>query len=72
MSKAGGVPNAWDDDDWEAQADRIERKEAKEPQVAPQPSVSRQERMQQHAEANRKLWESAYGDASQLSPDKLP
>ncbi|PTB67273.1 hypothetical protein BBK36DRAFT_1196051 [Trichoderma citrinoviride] len=63
MSKASGIPNAWDDDDWEAQADRerTERKNAKEPQqVAPQQtSMSRQERLQQHAEANRKLWESA-------------
>ena len=66
MSKASGIPNAWDDDDWEAQADRerTERKNAKEPQqVAPQQaSMSRQERLQQHAEANRKLWESAYAD----------
>ncbi|KAH6610465.1 hypothetical protein Trco_000485 [Trichoderma cornu-damae] len=59
MSKAGGVPNAWDDDDWEAQADRIESKDKQLPQVSPQPSLSRRERMQQHAEANRKLWESA-------------
>lgn len=58
MSKAGGVPNAWDDDDWEAQADRIETKESQ--QAGPAQLLSRQERMQQHAEANRKLWESAY------------
>jgi hypothetical protein len=59
MNRAGGVPvpDAWDDD-WEAQADRLDRKE---PQAVPQPNLSRQERMQQHAEANRKLWESAYG-----------
>ncbi|KAL7821705.1 hypothetical protein V8C44DRAFT_363041 [Trichoderma aethiopicum] len=57
MSRSGGIPNAWDDD-WESLADR-ERKIAKEPQVAPQPIMSRQERLQQHAEANRKLWESA-------------
>ncbi|PNP53695.1 hypothetical protein THARTR1_05819 [Trichoderma harzianum] len=60
MSRAGGVPDAWDDD-WEAQADQLDRKDTKEPQAVPQPSLSRQERMQQHAEANRKLWESAYG-----------
>ncbi|KAK4074748.1 uncharacterized protein Triagg1_4897 [Trichoderma aggressivum f. europaeum] len=59
MSRAGGVPDAWDDD-WEAQADRLDRKDTKEPQAVPQPSLNRQERMQQHAEANRKLWESAY------------
>ncbi|GFP53872.1 hypothetical protein TASIC1_0003025000 [Trichoderma asperellum] len=56
MSRAGGVPNAWDDDDWETQADRSENKET---QAAPQPNLSRQERLQQHAEANRRLWESA-------------
>ncbi|RFU73840.1 hypothetical protein TARUN_8418 [Trichoderma arundinaceum] len=59
MSKAGGVPDVWDDDDWEAQADRLESKEKQLSQAAPQPNLSRQERMQQHAEANRKLWESA-------------
>ncbi|KAL7798527.1 hypothetical protein V8C37DRAFT_207270 [Trichoderma ceciliae] len=59
MSKAGGVPNAWDDEDWEAEADRIESKEKQLPQGAQIPNLSRQERMQQHAEANRKLWESA-------------
>ncbi|UKZ55012.1 hypothetical protein TrVGV298_008828 [Trichoderma virens] len=59
MSRAGGVPNVWDDDDWEALADRIDRKDTKEPQAVAQPNLTRQERMQQHAEANRKLWESA-------------
>lgn len=58
MSRAGGVPNAWDDDDWEAQADTSDSKQS---QAAPQPNLSRQQRMQQHAEANRRLWESAYG-----------
>ncbi|KAL7923972.1 hypothetical protein ACQKWADRAFT_33030 [Trichoderma austrokoningii] len=57
MSRSGGVPNAWDDDDWETQADRSESKEPS--QAAPQPNLSRQERLQQHAEANRRLWESA-------------
>ncbi|KAM0463859.1 hypothetical protein ACHAO4_000583 [Trichoderma viride] len=56
MSRAGGVPNAWDDDDWEAQADTSDSKQS---QAAPQPNLSRQQRMQQHAEANRRLWESA-------------
>lgn len=65
MSRSGGIPNAWDDD-WESLADR-ERKIAKEPQVAPQLSMSRQERLQQHAEANRKLWESAYAQEPLLT-----
>ncbi|KAI2623024.1 hypothetical protein GGS26DRAFT_593874 [Hypomontagnella submonticulosa] len=53
------VPDAWDDD-WEAQADKAaaaETQEDSEPQ--PQASMSRAERLAQHAESNRKLWESA-------------
>jgi hypothetical protein len=61
MSRAGGVPNAWDDDDWETQVDRSEGKQT---QAAPQPNLNRQQqRLQQHAEANRRLWESAYGES---------
>lgn len=57
MSKYS-VPNAWDDDDWEAQADRLAA--APVPQeVAPEPPLTRKERLAQHTEANRKLWESA-------------
>ncbi|KAK5990634.1 hypothetical protein PT974_08903 [Cladobotryum mycophilum] len=61
MSKAGGVPNAWDDD-WVPRAHNVTSRDESE-QEAPQSSLSRQERIQQHAEANRKLWQSA--DSSQ-------
>lgn len=49
------VPDAWEDD-WETQADNM----ANEPdQPAPQAPLSKAERLAQHAEQNRKLWESA-------------
>ncbi|KAJ4271833.1 hypothetical protein NW762_000539 [Fusarium torreyae] len=49
------IPDAWEDD-WETQADRS----AKEPeQPAPQAPLTKAERLAQHAEQNRKLWESA-------------
>jgi hypothetical protein len=49
------VPDAWEDD-WETQADKM----AKEPeQPTPQVPLSKAERLAQHAEQNRKLWESA-------------
>lgn len=56
-SKGEKVPDAWDDDDWEAQADRA----AKEPpKQEPAPALNKAERMELHRESNRKLWESAY------------
>ncbi|KAM6539351.1 hypothetical protein FALCPG4_001159 [Fusarium falciforme] len=49
------VPDAWEDD-WEAQADKA----VNEPeQSAPQAPLTKAERLAQHAEQNRKLWESA-------------
>lgn len=49
------VPDAWEDD-WETQADKM----ANEPeQPTPQAPLSKAERLAQHAEQNRKLWESA-------------
>ncbi|KAI8719072.1 hypothetical protein NCS52_00687600 [Fusarium sp. LHS14.1] len=49
------VPDAWEDD-WEAQADKV----VNEPeQSAPQATLTKAERLAQHAEQNRKLWESA-------------
>ncbi|KAF4332425.1 hypothetical protein FBEOM_13777 [Fusarium beomiforme] len=53
------IPDAWEDD-WEIQADKM-AKETEQP--TPQLSLSKAERLAQHAEQNRKLWESA--DASQ-------
>jgi hypothetical protein len=58
--KAQQVPDAWEDDDWETQADKAA---AAEPSSAPEPApapLSKRERAAQHAESNRKLWEAAY------------
>ncbi|KAF7539461.1 hypothetical protein G7054_g2186 [Neopestalotiopsis clavispora] len=57
--KAQQVPDAWEDDDWETQADKAA---AAEPSSAPEPApapLSKRERAAQHAESNRKLWEAA-------------
>ncbi|KAF3061105.1 hypothetical protein GL218_03808 [Daldinia childiae] len=54
------VPDAWEDDDWEVQADKaitIEEESKSQPQQ--QPQLSKAERLAQHAESNKKLWESA-------------
>ncbi|KAI9171381.1 hypothetical protein HJFPF1_00863 [Paramyrothecium foliicola] len=56
MVKKESVPDAWEDD-WEAQIDRAAGQE--EPQPPPQAPVSKAERLAQHVEANRKLWQSA-------------
>lgn len=56
----GKVPDAWEDDDWEVQADKAAAVEEEEPEPQQQPQLSRAERLAQHAESNRKLWESAY------------
>ncbi|KAI0111631.1 hypothetical protein F4814DRAFT_361984 [Daldinia grandis] len=54
------VPDAWEDDDWEAQADKtITSEEESKSQTQPQPQLSKAERLAQHAESNKKLWESA-------------
>ncbi|GKT83461.1 hypothetical protein Ct61P_01311 [Colletotrichum tofieldiae] len=57
MVKKVPVPDAWEDDDWESAADKIDGGAPLEPE--PQASLSRAERLAQHAESNRKLWESA-------------
>lgn len=60
MKAAAEMPDAWDDD-WEAQADSVSQQEA-QPDPAPAP-LTKAERLEQHAEANRKLWKSAYARA---------
>ncbi|KAI0969962.1 hypothetical protein F4678DRAFT_143184 [Xylaria arbuscula] len=52
-----GIPDAWDDDDWEVKADRAVT--APEPEPESQTPTTRAERLAQHAESNRKLWQSA-------------
>ncbi|KAK4449341.1 hypothetical protein QBC34DRAFT_96899 [Podospora aff. communis PSN243] len=51
------TPDAWEDDDWEAQADRAENEPEPEPPT-PAPTT-RAKRLAKHAEEQRKLWESA-------------
>ena len=50
------VPSAWDDD-WETAADKAAEEENP---PAEQPVMTKAERLAKHAEANKKLWDSAY------------
>ncbi|KAI1294546.1 hypothetical protein F5Y03DRAFT_313913 [Xylaria venustula] len=54
-----GIPDAWDDDDWEVKADRAATAPEPEPEPESQTPTTRAERLAQHAESNRKLWQSA-------------
>uniref|UniRef100_A0A0B7JUD0 Uncharacterized protein n=1 Tax=Bionectria ochroleuca TaxID=29856 RepID=A0A0B7JUD0_BIOOC len=55
--KTVAVPDAWDDD-WEAQADNgAPLNQDPEPEI--EPPRTKAERLAQHVESNRKLWESA-------------
>ncbi len=60
VKKTGKVPDAWEDDDWEAQADRAAADGARDAPEEPAVRLTKAERLAQHAELNRKLWESAY------------
>lgn len=69
MSKKFAIPDAWDDD-WEAQADKTDA--AAEPAKAEKEvKISKAERLAQHAETNKKIWESAFVPKSYLSADML-
>ncbi|KAK2065065.1 hypothetical protein LY76DRAFT_384482 [Colletotrichum caudatum] len=57
MVKKGSVPDAWEDDDWESAADKMDGGAPLQPE--PPAPLSKAERLAQHAESNRKLWESA-------------
>jgi len=57
MSSSKKVPDVWDDEDWEVQADRL-AKEPPEPDPEPR-RLTRAELMAKHAEENRRLWEEA-------------
>jgi len=52
------IPDAWDDDDWETNADRAVAT-ASEPEEEINTRMTKAERLAQHAEANRRIWESA-------------
>ncbi|KAI5466137.1 hypothetical protein BGZ63DRAFT_400543 [Mariannaea sp. PMI_226] len=57
MGKKSAVPDAWEDD-WEAQADKVsEEDEQRRPEA--QATQTKAQILAQHAEANRKIWESA-------------
>ncbi|KAI1154838.1 hypothetical protein F4825DRAFT_130735 [Nemania diffusa] len=56
--KRNNVPDAWDDDDWEVKADRVTAADT-ELDEPPQVSMTKAQRLAQHAESNRKLWQSA-------------
>ena len=58
MGKNDPIPNAWDDD-WEAQADRAAAEEKNKP-PSPPTVLTKAERIAEHTESNRKLWQSAY------------
>ncbi|KAI1133555.1 hypothetical protein F5Y10DRAFT_1104 [Nemania abortiva] len=53
------VPDAWDDEDWEAKADRAAAVPDPEPDAEPQVAMTKAQRLAQHAESNRKIWQSA-------------
>ncbi|KAL1841626.1 hypothetical protein VTJ49DRAFT_6803 [Mycothermus thermophilus] len=75
MPKDNFVPDAWDDDDWEAKADLAAKQRSKAPaQPQPEPPMTRAERLAKHAEEQRKLWESAdsLDEAPFLPPSTNP
>lgn len=54
------VPDAWDDDDWEVKADQAATAVPEtEAEAESQTSMTRAERLAQHAESNKRLWQSA-------------
>jgi len=58
MPKKSVIPDAWDDD-WEAQADKLPEETTSVKQEEAK-VVTKSERLAQHADANKKLWQSAY------------
>ncbi|KAI0489636.1 hypothetical protein F4859DRAFT_159706 [Xylaria cf. heliscus] len=56
--KRTAVPDAWDDDDWETKADRATATDP-EPDAESQAPMTKAQRLAQHAELNKKLWQSA-------------
>ncbi|CZT05037.1 uncharacterized protein RAG0_11272 [Rhynchosporium agropyri] len=58
MSKKASIPDAWDDDDWNTKADQADAA-AEAAKVEEQVKLTKAQRLAQHAEANKKIWESA-------------
>ena len=65
MVQKNKVPDAWDDDDWEAKADKLaknepqQQQEQKQKQSNPEPALTSRERLAKHQEEMRKIWETA-------------
>ena len=59
MGKGNKIPDAWDDDDWEVQADRAAKEDSPVPEPQQTP-MTRAERLAKHAKEQRELWNSAY------------
>ena len=57
MGNGAKIPDAWDDDDWEVQADRAAKEDP--PMPEPEAPMTRAERLAKHAEEQRRLWQSA-------------
>jgi hypothetical protein len=70
MPKKPALPDAWDDDDWEAQADAADKVAAVSAAAVAAEEVvktSKAERLAKHAEANKQIWESAFVFPSNIS-----
>ncbi|KAK4150744.1 hypothetical protein C8A00DRAFT_36641 [Chaetomidium leptoderma] len=59
MGKGNKIPDAWDDDDWELQADRAAKEDPSELEPQQEAPMTRAERLAKHAAEQRELWESA-------------
>ena len=62
MAKGNKIPDAWDDDDWESQADKLAQQEeasSSNAKAEGTAALTRSERLAKHAEQQRKLWEEA-------------
>lgn len=59
MGKGNKIPDAWDDDDWEVQADRAAKEDSPVPETQQAP-MTRAERLAKHAKEQQELWNSAY------------
>ncbi|KAK0104701.1 hypothetical protein ONS95_004973 [Cadophora gregata] len=61
MSKKAAVPDAWDDDDWNTKADQEDAAAAaaEAANSADHVKLTKAQRLAQHAEANKKIWQTA-------------
>lgn len=65
MGRKDSIPDAWEDDDWESQADRAAQQEKARAHAGttaappPEEPLTRTERLARHSETQRKIWEAA-------------